>query len=234
MSLIATSVGPKGHARKTVPPIGQRFGRLIVLGWGEPPEGFKSHDTRFLQCKCDCGVEKSIGWGSITGGGTVSCGCYHSQVMITRNSTHGLSKLREYGLWNTIRGRCLNPNVKCYPRYGGRGIRVCERWVDSFENFYLDMGPKPEGKSIDRIDNDGDYEPKNCRWATPSEQTLNSCRGLRITAFGKTMSSKEWAEESGIKPSIIRERLANGWSAEDAVSRLPHRGPPRKENRREK
>lgn len=117
--------------------------------------------------------------------------------------------------------RCLNPRDRCYKNYGGRGITVCERWRNSFEAFYEDMGPRPKGASLDRTDNSKGYEPNNCRWATQAEQSRNKRTNRMITAFAKTMCLSDWAEEVGIPLGTLRYRLASGWPAERALTDPP-------------
>ena len=124
--------------------------------------------------KCSCGRIFVCINADINSGRTKSCGCYKHLVAVNRFRTHGMEHTTEYHTWLTMKQRCFNPNNKKYPDYGGRGITVCTRWVHSFENFYADMGPRPSNAhSIDRINNDGNYEPSNCRWATPTEQCNN-------------------------------------------------------------
>lgn len=114
--------------------------------------------------------------------------------------------------------RCKLPSGRAYKYYGGRGIKVCERWV-KFENFLVDMGERPTGKSIDRINNDGNYEPGNCRWATDIEQHRNRSDNVRITFNGETMTMAEWEERLSMKRGLLRDRISSGWSAEDALMR---------------
>lgn len=124
----------------------------------------------------------------------------------------------EYVSWACMIQRCTNPNTKTYHRYGGRGITVCERWL-SFENFLADMGTRPApGHSIERIDNDGNYEPGNCRWATRSDQMKHTSRTRLITAFGKTQTFSDWCKELSISKGTLHKRLAKGLSAEHALS----------------
>src|SRR5436190_19682968 len=148
---------------------GQRFGRLIVIEIAAR----KGPGGRSLWlCRCDC-ESKVVAWGgNLRSGNTKSCGCLRREVSYENHFIHGEGKsgktTSEYHSWQAMRARCLDPNNRAYKWYGGRGIRVCARWL-KFENFLADMRRRPAGRSLDRINNDGDYEPSNCRWATPKQ-----------------------------------------------------------------
>ena len=129
-------------------------------------------------------------------------------------------KEKEYSVWRGINTRCLNKNCEAFHRYGGRGIKICDRWVgrDGFENFYNDMGPRPDGCTIDRINNDGNYSPENCRWATPKKQGNNRSTNVILEFKGKKHSITEWADILGIRPGTLHERLRRGTSIEKALT----------------
>jgi hypothetical protein len=155
---------------------GQRFGRLCVIGYVGRSASKKRH-AQYL-CKCDCGNEKIANGYDLRRGHAESCGCLQSERSsewrTVENTTHGLRHVPEYRSWEAMKRRCLVEKDSNYEKYGGRGITVCDRWLNSFEAFYEDMGPKPSpDHSIDRKDNDGNYEPSNCRWATAEEQAGN-------------------------------------------------------------
>lgn len=134
-------------------------------------------------------------------------------------TTHRMFGTPEYNTWGCMKARCLNPKNSRYHRYGGRGIKVCERWM-SFENFYADMGPRPDGASLDRIDNDGHYEPGNCKWIPSRDQSKKTCRIRYLTKNGETHSLAEWARRLGVRGSVISMRLNQyGWSVERALTK---------------
>lgn len=198
--------------------IGDRFGQLIIL------EKINTRIPYFI-CKCDCGNTKNIRRDHLKSGGTISCGCYQSAASSQRvskmhkgNITHGMTGTRIYGIWCGIRQRCTNPNAKFFSYYGGRGIKVCDRWLDSFENFLADMGEPQAGYTLDRVNNEGNYEPNNCKWVTRKEQASNTRRNRNITYKGVTLNVTQWSKKTSIPSNTIITRLENGWTEEDALT----------------
>lgn len=195
--------------------IGKRFGRLTVIS---VERSQATREAVFL-VRCDCGTEKTIRALSITKGATQSCGCLATELLSVRMRRHGGVGSAEYNTWLGLRARCKNVAAPQYEHYGGRGIKVCKRWDDSFKAFLADMGPRPSAKhSIDRIDNDGDYEPGNCRWATVSEQRNNMSSNAPITLGERTMNVTDWARELRLNRTTIMARLKRGWTAEQALT----------------
>lgn len=192
---------------------GRRFGRLLVVGEATTPRNKKNI---FWECLCDCGTTKEIVGYSLTGGITSSCGCLHREVVGARLRTHGRSKSRAHKIWRGMRQRCFDKNCKSYPRYGGAGVTVCERW-NSFENFLADMGDPPLGFTLDRTDNAKGYSPDNCAWRTQKEQQRNRTNNRILEINGVRLCITAWAERQGLQDSTIRRRLHYGWSAADAV-----------------
>lgn len=189
---------------------GQRFGRVLAIAYA----GMNNSKHSVWNCLCDCGNYCQIEGTKLTQGKTKSCGCLSRERASIGNSTHGFST---HYLWSTyyhLLTRCYNPKDKSYDRYGARGITVCDRWRESFANFIADMGERPDGCSIDRIDNDGPYSPENCRWATISEQNSNTRQNHYLTYGGETMTIAQWGLRLGMSRQTIYSRLRYGWSVE--------------------
>jgi len=194
---------------------GQKFGRLTVVKGA----GSDKHQRILYECRCDCGTFTVVLATLLRTGRTQSCGCLRLERSIEAaklsNRTHGMKQAPEYRTWCHMKERCSNSSCSDYRDYGGRGITVCERWKNSFENFYADIGPRPSPKhSIDRIDSNGNYEPGNCRWATPLQQSRNRDWGNRLEFRGETRRVSEWAEVLGVRPGTLHNRIRRGWPIE--------------------
>lgn len=200
---------------------GQRFGRWLVVGRASIPADSSNRDARW-EVVCDCGNRNIVTRTSLVRGESQSCGCLQreltAQVTPKRFRTHGMTETPEYNIWCLMKRRCTNPQCRAYPRYGGRGITVCDRWLHSFENFYADMGPRPSPKhSIDRIDNDRGYSPDNCRWADSSEQGYNTRDTTMLTHDGRTLNLAEWSKETGIPVKLLRSRCDQGMPSDKVL-----------------
>lgn len=192
---------------------GQSFGRLSVVKYS----GKSKWGYALWECLCTCGITKVVVASSLINGLTTSCGCRKREVIGDSRRTHGKSRSKTYMIWSGMRKRCENPNVKCWAHYGGRGIKVCERW-GAFENFLADMGECPKGHSIERVNNDGNYEPSNCIWADKRTQSMNKRDSHRITFNGVTKTLTEWGEAIGMNSASLRHRLKKGWPIERALT----------------
>lgn len=188
---------------------GRTFGKLTVIRREGTRKRRQGTQPTWL-CNCECGKTAVVGGVELRHGLTKSCGCLQRP--------HGMFGTPEYKAWTSMKGRCENPRARQYKNYGARGISVAERWRVSFATFLADMGRRPTSKhSIDRINNDGNYEPGNCRWATKTQQARNTRVSRVLSAGGTSATIPEWAERTGIGASAIRERLRRGWSPERAV-----------------
>lgn len=198
---------------------GRRFGRLIVIERAPHKTGKKP----FWLCRCDCGNEKVIMGRSLIAGVSKSCGCYQRKLLSERSLIHGHAVhgniSSEYKSWRSMLERCYNPKHENYHNYGGRGIKVCDRWLNSFENFYADMGEKPSKKhTIDRFPNhNGDYESENCRWATPKEQANNKKNNVPIEINGVIKNVCEWIKVLGLSSTTVYERIKRGIPHKEAL-----------------
>lgn len=175
---------------------GQRFGRLAVVGLARMERG-----QSVWSCQCDCGNKIEVAITGLSTNGTKSCGCLQIEAIRKIRLTHGQSigkRTPEYGCWVGIKKRCTNTRAKEAVNYVDRGIKMCGRWINSFPNFLADMGPRPSTKhSIDRINNDGDYEPSNCRWATKDVQNNNQRSNISLLIGGEAMTISQLAKKTG-------------------------------------
>jgi len=204
--------------------VGKKFGRVTVIGdapyYVQPNGSVK----RQVVGRCDCGVEKVFRSFDLKSGNTTSCGCLKVELAGTHTLRHGGAingkHTRTYKCWCHLRDRCSNPNNKDYRNYGGRGIRVCARWLgrEGFINFLSDMGERPIGKTIERMNNNGNYEPGNCRWATKIEQGNNTRKNVFIEYDGKRKTAAEWEREMGLPPEVIAVRIRKGQSPHVAIT----------------
>lgn len=203
---------------------GLQFGNLSVVKYA----GLNNRGEATWFCKCSCGNTTVVTGNKLRSGWTRSCGCLQqTQRKKGFNKRHGMTETKLYVAWQNMKRRCNNPKDIMFKHYGGRGITVCDDWNSSFDSFlqWSNQSGYKEGLTIERINVNGNYEPSNCKWITKPDQYLNRTDSHRITAFGKTQTIKEWADESGIKYDTIERRINSyGWSAEDAVSIKPHKG----------
>lgn len=196
--------------QRNVSHIGERHGMLTILSER------KIGNVLFVDCKCDCGNLCEKRYTNLLRYDFHSCGC-------TRNSagTHFMSKSKEHKAWRHIKSRCLNPNDKSFPNYGGRGIMICDRWRYSFEAFYEDMGPAPSSShSIDRIDPNGDYRPDNCRWVTWDTQCRNKRHTIKCSYMGIERPLSEWSRSLGIKYGTLKAAFLRGENLDKYIPSL--------------
>lgn len=190
---------------------GRRFSRLVAL----QPSGARRQRSIEWECMCDCGTLTKVASSKLVSGETRSCGCIRAEI----HTTHAMSSTLEYRIWSQMKERCYNPNNSRWPTHGRRGIKVCDRWRNSFENFIADMGARQsQGLSIERLDNDGDYTPQNCIWATSQQQAENRGTTRLIEIDGKRQSLKAWCREVGVPYLRTWKRIAQrGWEPQRAI-----------------
>lgn len=191
---------------------GRRFGRWVVIS-----KSGKRHNQTYWWCRCDCGTLREVNPVSLKNARSTSCGCYKRELMKKRDVAHSKTHSVEYNTWTRMKNRCCNHKSSDYKHYGGRGIKVCDKWVNSFESFLADMGKRPKGMSIDRIDVNGDYCPENCRWADNITQMNNRTNNKYLTYKSQTKTMSEWAREKGLSPGTLLARLKRGWSIEESL-----------------
>jgi hypothetical protein len=191
---------------------GLKSGRLKAISLAA------THPSKWL-CACDCGNTAIILAKLLKNGKTGSCGCLRREVSARRVRTHGKAKTKLYNVWCAMKRRCFNRNTADYYLYGGRGISVCDRWLNDFATFAADMGEPFKGAMIERIDNDGNYCPENCTWATIKQQCRNRRSAVMIEAFGEKKSQSEWAKNLGVPDSEICKVRKRGTTLEQYIIR---------------
>lgn len=192
---------------------GERYGRFTII-----KEIEKRKKKRYFQCKCDCGNIRNVRFVALRAGTIKSCGCLRDEQNRTVAVTHGKNKTRLYSIWHGMKQRCLNPNLKGYKYYGGRGIKVCKTWLE-FEGFYdwaVNNGYN-KNLTIERIDVNGNYEPHNCEWIPMENQSKNTRRTTIIEFNGTSLCVAEWARKIGISNSAMQKRIKN-WPIEKALT----------------
>lgn len=195
-----------------------RFGRLLVIRFIEYRG--KNKDRAFWECVCDCGNRKEAYAGSLFVGDLKSCGCLAKDITLSSHTTHGLTNHSSgiYKIWTGIIQRCTNPKSNAFKYYGGRGIKICDEWVNSVESFFKYVGDRPSKlHTIDRIDSNGNYEPGNVRWATKAEQQQNKRNTIVLIINGVSATVSEWSKLSGTNRQTITTRYFRGYSHEECV-----------------
>jgi hypothetical protein len=198
---------------KIKPMIGIKYNRLEAL-----KEVRMGNRGMIYLFQCDCGNQKELCSSAVRSGHSKSCGCLRSEMTAAKNETHGAVGTPTYETWQGMKARCLNPNTTAYKNYGGRGITLCQEWL-SFEQFIADMGERPDGHTLERIDNSKGYNKENCRWATYAEQNRNTRQNKFLTKNGKTMCMRDWAKETGIPYPTIQDRVRRGWLDDRVLER---------------
>lgn len=200
--------------------VGQRFGRYLVIAKSD--KRTKAMKQMVL-CKCDCGTEREVVAGNLRSGLTNSCGCWKDEKTSARMKKHGFSKNTMYMRYRSMIKRCYEKTHKEYANYGGRGITVCSRWLDSVENYIEDMGFPPfKDASIDRIDNNLGYSKENCRWATKKEQSENRRATTMVNMNGENLCLSDWSKKLGLNKQSVARRIKAGWSVEMAITMKKH------------
>jgi len=195
--------------------IGQKFNKLTVISRAPDKQKWKP----IYNCLCDCGNKVIVYNYNLKNNHTTSCGCHQKRVASKKNRTHYLTGSTEYRTWANMKNRCYNTRSKRFNDWGGRGIKVCDRWIDSFENFLEDMGKKPTPQhSIDRIDNNGNYTPSNCKWSTTIEQSNNKNNNVVLEYKGRKLTISEWSRVTKITDKVLYSRISKGWNVEKTLT----------------
>lgn len=216
------SINGLGRPRVEGFALGTQFKFLKIVGRADTVRADGYVREKYI-CQCTCGRTLIKSKTALRLTPDTQCKSCAGKVGAETRGADGRSSTLTWSSWQAMFQRCNNPKHHAYPRYGGRGIAVCKRWFD-FEKFLKDMGPRPEGTSLERRNNDRGYAPSNCYWATPSEQQRNRRSGRYLTADGRTQLMVDWARELGVRPTTIWLRLEKlGWSEQDACT-IPSSG----------
>ena len=204
--------------------IGCTFGFWMVLSRASIPKR-----GVYWLCQCICGTKRILWSQGLRRGDSQSCGCKTGEMISQYHTTHGETQngkdSPEYSTWTDMKQRCLNPQSISYARYGGRGITIASEWKNDFPQFLRDMGRRPPGTTLERIDNNGHYSPSNCRWATPAEQARNTRRNIWLTHEGRRQCLKDWSIEVGIAYTTLFNRIKRGWNIIDTLTKpIQHTG----------
>jgi len=211
---------------KRIDRTGERFGRLTITGF----IGVGKNWVGIWECKCDCGNIVNVRYNSLYSGYTRSCGCLKLEMLVARSTKHGLSGghgnyTRLYQTWLHMRCRCLSPKSQDYKYYGERGVKICKEWEDykAFHDWAYKNGYN-DNLTLDRVDNNGDYSPENCRWATRKEQAMNQRTNRKLSLHGETKTVSEWSDITGLSSACIRNRIYRGWTEEKTLMTPKLRG----------
>lgn len=205
---------------------GQKFGRWTVIEYA----GKSKYGAYMWKCQCECGTVRNVVGGTLRMGISKSCGCINKEIPHDHYKTHGGKNDRLYGVWRGIKTRCYNSNDKAYKWYGGRGIKMCDEWKNNYQSFKdwaIETGYNPDAKkyecTIDRIDDDGDYSPDNCRWVNQIVQSNNRLSNHTIEYNGEVHTITQWSKITGIRKDTLRRRIVvYGWSIERALTEPVH------------
>ena len=203
---------------KVIDMSGRRYGKWTVM---QRVENSKNGQAMWL-CKCDCGTEKVVCGSNLRSGASRSCGCERNSYFSALYGVHYKEPKRLFSIWSNMKSRCTNPNNNSFQNYGARGIKICNEWLHDFVAFreWALQNGYSDNLTIERIDNEGNYEPTNCRWATAEEQSNNRRNNVLISHNGETHTLNEWSKIIGVKKSTIESRYSRGWS-EDRILTEP-------------
>ncbi len=211
----------KARRMSVINRIGERHGRLTVTARADNKVEPSGAVRAQWVCICDCGNQTTVSGQSLGRKLTQSCGCYSKELRVKRLTSHGMSRTHIYKSWNTMVQRCTNPNNTHWPSYGGRGIRVCDEWLN-FEAFHQAMGDRPSGQTLERKDNDKGYEPGNVIWASRLTQANNRRTNVLLSLNEETKTVAEWGRFTGLGKQTIRSRLEDGWPVWRALTEPIH------------